>query len=69
VPQRERILAGFVALLFLLPCAAGWADSDPGELPSVPGQPPQFAPEEEISTKGPTIPRNMVLLELFERPT
>jgi hypothetical protein len=69
VPQRQRVLVALVALLLLLPCTAGQADSDPAELPSVQGQPYQFSPEEEISTKGPTIPRNMVLLETFGRPT
>ena len=68
--QRKRILVALVALLLFLPCAAGWADSDPGELPSLQGQPYQFSAEgEEISAKGPTIPRNMVLLETFGRPT
>ena len=69
MPQRPTVLVAFVALLLLLPCTVGRADSDPGELPSVQGHPHQFSPEEEISAKGPTIPRNMVLLETFGRPT
>ncbi|MGB7062891.1 MAG: hypothetical protein WBF13_11140 [Candidatus Zixiibacteriota bacterium] len=69
MPQRPTVLVAFVALLLVVGGAAGWADSDPGELPCLPGQPDQFSPEEEISTKGPTIPRNMVLLEVFGRPT
>jgi hypothetical protein len=69
VPRKQRVLVALVALLLLLPCTAGRADSDPGELPSVQGQPSQFSPEEEISTTGPAIPRNMVLLETFGRPT
>jgi hypothetical protein len=69
VPQRQRALVALMALLLLLPCTVGRADSDSGELPSVQGHPHQFSPEEEISAKGPTIPRNMVLLETFGRPT
>ena len=69
MPQKQRVLIALVAFLLLLPCTAGQADSDPGELPSLPGQPYQFSPEEEISTKGPTIPRNMVLLEIATRTT
>ena len=70
MPQKQRILVALVAFLLLFPCTAGRADSDPGELPSLPGQPYQFSPdEEETSAKGPTIPRNMVLLETFGRPT
>jgi len=69
MPQRPTVLVAFVALLLLIPCTAGRADSDPGELPCLPGQPYQFSPEEEVSTKGPTVPRNMVLLEIFGRPT
>ena len=69
MPQRQRIIVALVALLLLLPYAVGQADADPGDLPSVRGEPHQFSPEEEISTKGPAIPRNMVLLETFGRPT
>ncbi|MGB2804284.1 MAG: hypothetical protein WBD64_05245 [Candidatus Zixiibacteriota bacterium] len=70
MPKRQMVFVAFVALLLVVGGAAGWADSDPGELPCLPGQPDQLSPaEEEISTKGPTIPRNMVLLETFGRPT
>ncbi len=70
MPQRQRVLVAFVALLLFLSGATGLADSDVGELECIPAQPYDHSLEgDEISTKGPTIPRNMVLLEIFTRTT
>lgn len=70
MPQRHRVLVAFVALFLFLLGATGLADSDVGELECIPGQPYDHSLEgEEVLSKGPTVPRNMVLLEIFGRPT
>lgn len=70
MPQRQRVLVAFVALLLFLSGATGLADSDSGELECIPVQPYQHSFEgDEVSAKGPTVPRNMVLLEIATRTT
>jgi hypothetical protein len=59
-----------VALLLFLLGATGLADSDSGELECIPDQPYQHSFEgDEVLSKGPTVPRNMVLLEIATRTT
>ena len=64
--QKQRIGVALVALLLFVPCATGWADSDPGELECLPEQPSQIYLEgDELSSKGsPGVPRNQILLEI-----
>lgn len=64
MPQKQRILVALVAL-FLLFSAAAWADSVPEGVECLPAQPYDHSAEgDEMSAKGPTVPRNMVLLEI-----
>jgi hypothetical protein len=64
MPQKQRILVALAAL-FLLFSAAAWADSVPEDVECLPAQPYDHSAEgDEVSAKGPTVPRNMVLLEI-----
>ncbi|MGB3094182.1 MAG: hypothetical protein WBC42_13310 [Candidatus Zixiibacteriota bacterium] len=64
MPQKQRILVALAAL-FLLFSAAAWADSVPEGVECLPAQPSDHSAEgDEVSAKGPTVPRNMVLLEI-----
>jgi hypothetical protein len=70
MPQGRRALIALATLLVFLWGATGVADSDMDELECIPGQPYEHSFEgDEVSYKGPTVPRNMVVLEVFGRPT
>ncbi len=63
MPQRQMVLVAFVAFLLLF--SAAWADSVPEGVECLPAQPYDHSAEgDEVSAKGPTVPRNMVLLEI-----
>lgn len=64
MPQRQMVLVAFVALLLLF-SASAWADSVPEGVECLPAQPYDHSAEgDEVSAKGPTVPRNMVLIEI-----
>ena len=65
MPQRQIVLVAFVALLLLVPGVIAWADSVPEGVECLPAQSYDHSAEgDEVSAKGPTVPRNMVLIEI-----